>query len=229
MLLRFAFLIIEMRISVCIIILSICSVSQTVPRPTRDIVETLLPSGNIRWLKIPKPSERDHAIKQLQEANHTSKGRRVQQIAFLLAVLNVDYQHNRDYLLWVLRGCDVPEIKHGCDDMTGEYLIYLFQHGHPEILAPLLDASVESYSAAGAEGLGAFFSKLVAMSPNVFLDAVRSFPAPTQRKMCYFAGLADGGGMAPVNLKKVRRQLRVRNDEIAQRCLRQLEDANKPK
>ena len=43
-------------------------------------------------------------------------------MAFLLAVLDVNYEQNRDYLIWVLKGCGVPEIKHGCDDMTGEFL-----------------------------------------------------------------------------------------------------------
>jgi hypothetical protein len=218
-----------MRHFVCIIILSVYSVSQTAPKSAQDIVEKLLPEGNISRLEVPKVSERQDAIKQLQEAKRTARGERVQQIAFLLGVLNVDYSRNRDYLLWVLRGCDVPEIKNGCNDMTGEYLVYLFRHGHPEILAPLLDASVKSYNAAGAEGLGAFFAELIAKSPNKFLDAVRSFQILTQKKMCYFAGSGDGGGMAPSDLKKVRERLSAMNDEVARRCLYQVEQANRQK
>ena len=46
--------------------------------------------------------------------------------------------------------------------------------------------------------------------------------------MCYFAGTAGDGGMAPADLKKVRKQLGAMNDETAQRCLREIEEANKP-
>jgi hypothetical protein len=188
----------------------------------------LLPDGNIRQLVMPRPSDRERVIHQLRAAQATAQGVRAQEVAFLLAVLGADYERNRDYLLWVMKGCEVSEIKHGCNDMTGDYLISLYEHGHPEILAPLLSSSVKDYNAAGSEGLGGFFSELVAKSPNDFLDAVRSFPASTQRKMCYFAGLADGSGMAPADLRKVRKQLGTMNDEIARRCLRQIEQANKP-
>ena len=194
----------------------------------QDVVGKILPDGNPRRLVMPKRSERESVIHQLRATRATAQGEHAQQVVFLLAVLGADYERNRDYLLWVLKGCEVPEIKHGCDDMTGEYLIYLYEHGHPEILAPLLSSSVKDYSAAGSEGLGAFFSELVAKSPNAFLDAVRSFPASAQRKMCYFAGAADGGGMSPADLRKVRNQLGAMNDEIARRCLRQIEQANKP-
>lgn len=191
-------------------------------------MQKLIPQESIASLKLPKPSEREDVIKQLKEAQRTAHGPRAQKIAFLLAVLNVDYDRNRDYLLWVLRGCDVPEIKNGCDDMTGEYLIYLLRHGHREILAPLLDAAIEDYNAAGSEGLGGFFSEFVAASPAEFLDAVRSFPAATQRKMCSFAGSGDGGGMRPSDLRKVQASLGAMHDEVARRCLLQIENANKP-
>ena len=217
-----------MRIAIAIALLSIGALSQVMSSQAQDVVGKILPDGNPRRLVMPKRSERESVIHQLRATRATAQGEHAQQVVFLLAVLGADYERNRDYLLWVLKGCEVPEIKHGCDDMTGEYLIYLYEHGHPEILAPLLSSSVKDYSAAGSEGLGGFFSELVAKSPNAFLDAVRSFPASTQRKMCYFAGAADGGGMSPADLRKVRNQLGAMNDEIARRCLRQIEQANKP-
>lgn len=187
-----------------------------------------MPEGNPRRLVMPKPSEGARVIHQLRVAQTTARGDQAQQVAFLLAVFGSDYQRNRDYLLWVLKGCEVPEIKHGCNDMTGEYLFYLYEQGHPDILAPLLNSSVKSHSAAGAESLGELFADLVVKSPKDFLGAVRLFPPSTQRKMCYFAGTAGDGGMAPADLKKVRKQLGAMNDETAQRCLREIEEANKP-
>jgi hypothetical protein len=179
------------------------------------------------WSDVSRPSERADAAKRLKEARRTAYGSHAQQIAFLLAVLNVDYPRDRDYLLWALRGCDVPEIRNGCDELTGSYLVDLFQHGHREILAPLLNAAIKDYNAAGSEILGGFFSELVASSPEEFLDGVRSFPVPTQKKMCYFAGLGDGGGMGPSDLKELRARLGAMHDEVAQRCLLQIESANK--
>ncbi len=167
------------------------------PRAERSqtVVEKLMPDGGTRRLRLPKPEERAPVIRQLQRMQTDIHKPDVQRVAFLLAVLGLDYERNRDYLLWVFKGCSVPEIKHGCDDMTGEFLAYLYEHGHSEVLKPLMKDG-NSYNAAGSEFVGDFLSKLIAKSPDNFLDGVRSFPAPTQKKICYFAGSADGGGMA---------------------------------
>ncbi len=215
-------------ILVYILVVSAFSFAQTVSRSgDDDVVARLLPDGSVRALVLPSPSEKASTIKQLKKAKHEAGGQRAQQIAFLLAALDVEYQQNRDYLLWVLNGCDVPEAKNGCDDMTGEYLAYLFEHGHPEILVPLLGASIKSYNATGSEFLGEFFSDLVTNSPDNFLGAVGRFPRATQEKMCYFAGRADGGGMAMEKLKRVRQELGSLKDQVARRCLRNIEEANK--
>jgi hypothetical protein len=86
-----------------------------------------------------------------------------------------------------------------------------------------------SYNAAGSEFVGTFLSETVAKSPDSFLDAVGSLPVPSQKKVCYFAGLADGGGMTPANLRRVRKAVAAKFDDVAARCLREIEDANKSK
>ena len=146
----------------------------------------------------------------------------------MLALLKADYESNRDYLLWVLKGCDTPKIVHGCDDMTPVYLISLYEHGHPEILPSLFRSSLQNYNASGSEALGGLLSDLVVKSPNIFLDNLKSFPVSEQKEICYSAGLADGGGMAPENLKNLEKRLDVLNDEMADTCIRQIEKANKP-
>ncbi len=195
--------------------------------PQRDIVEQLLPYGEIPKEVVVQAERRDRIIQRLRAAQHTADARRAQRVAFLLAALDADYDRNRDYLLHVLAGCNYPEIRYGCDDMTGFYLIYLWEHGHPEILAPLLGTSIGGYNAAGSEGLGAFFGDLVQKSPEKFLDAVGTLPVSTQKKACSFAGTSDGGGLGAKGLAQARKKLRGIGGEVALRCLKEIEDSNK--
>src|ERR1017187_4974910 len=194
----------------------------------QTVVEKLMPDGGTDRPLVLKPEQKTDVIQQLKRMQTDTNKPDAQRVAFLLAVLGVDYERNRDYLIWALRGCSVPEIKRDCDDMTGEFLAYLYEHGHSEVLVALMRDG-NSYNAAGSEFVGGFLSTLVAKSPDRFLDAVRSFPAPTQKKICYFAGSADGGGMAPSGFQKARKALAAETDDVAGRCLRELERANKPK
>ena len=214
-------------LAITILLFSFCFPSQAAQKPPADIVQKLLPNpNNPSSVVLPKPAERADDIKLLKEAQRDASGFRAQQLSFVLAALNVDYERNRDYLIWVLRGCDVPEIKNGCDENTGQYLVYLL-HGHRDVLAPLLDAATKDYNAVASEGLGSFFAGFAANSPDDFLAAVRSFPVAGQKRACSFAGSGDGGGMALEDLKKVRAHWGTMNDEVAQRCLRAIEGAHK--
>jgi hypothetical protein len=217
-----------MRVTIAVRILLICALSQSATSRAQNVVRTMLPDGNIRRLVMSKPSDRERIIQQLRAVQATAQEGRAQEVAFLLAVLGSDCERNRDYLLWVMKGCEVSEIKHGCNDMTGDYLIYLYKTGHTEILAPLLSSSANNYNAAGSESLGSFMSEVVVKSPEDFLDAIRSFPPSKQERVCSLAGTAEGGGMALTDLRSAQKELGTMNDEIARRCLRQIERANKP-
>lgn len=193
-----------------------------------DLIAQILPDGTVpKDLKV-MPDHRGRVIKELKRAQATAQGQRAQQVAFILATLNVDYVKNRDYLFHVLSGCNYPEIRYDCDDMTGEYLIYLYRHGHTEILAPLLKTSIGSYNAAGSEGLGADFGEMIQKSPESFLQAVSTLPLATQKQVCSFAGSGDGGGLGAKGLSQARRNLHRIGGEVALRCLTQIEVANKP-
>ena len=76
--------------------------------------------------------------------------------------------------------------------------------------------------------LGGYFGDLVLKSPEKFLEAVDTFPVPTQKKACGFAGSTDGGGMGAKELAQARKKLRAIGSEVALRCLREIEIANKP-
>ena len=193
-----------------------------------DIVEKLLPNGSVPRDVSVKPEQRDFIIKKLKLAQNTAHAQRAQRVAFLLAALDVDYGRNSGYLVHVLSGCDYPEIRYDCDDVTGDYLIYLYEHGHQEILAPLLKTSIGSYNAAGSEGLGAYFGELVQKSPEKFLDAVGTLAMLMQKKACGFAGSSDGGGLGAKGLVEARKKLRAIGSEVALRCLKEIEVANKP-
>jgi hypothetical protein len=218
-------------IGAALLVVAASAVGQSLSSRTENgqtVVEKLMPEGGPHPLQMPTPEQRVPVIRQLQRMQNDIHKPDAQQVAFLLAVLGVDYERNRDYLIWVLRGCSVPEVKHGCDDMTGEFLAYLYEHGHPEVLIPLMKYG-NSYNAAGSEFVGGFLSEVVAKSPDSFLDAVRSFPVPTQKEICYFAGSADGGGMAPSDFQKARKALAAKKDDVAERCLREIKHANRPK
>ena len=101
--------------------------------------------GTPVWLPRPrragKPASRTHALKG--ETARTTAGaillhyvrvtrsavpppdqaashaRQAQQVAFILAALNVEYDRNRDYLFHAFSGCNYTQIRYGCDYMTG--------------------------------------------------------------------------------------------------------------
>jgi hypothetical protein len=212
-----------------VMMVALSALAQSGPGESQqDVVEKLLPKGAVPRSLLIKPEQRNSIIKKLKAAQDNAHAQRAQRVAFLLAALDVEYDRNRDYLIHVLSGCNYPEGRYDCDDVTGDYLIYLYEHGHQEILAPLLKTSIGSYNAAGSEGLGAFFGELVQKSPEKFLEAVGTFALPTQRKACGFAGASDGGGLGAEGLALVRKKLRVIGGEVANRCLKEIEAANRP-
>ena len=194
----------------------------------QNLIEQFLPDGAVPKNLNVTPDRCERVIKELKRAQPTAHGQRAQQVAFILAALNVDYVKNRDYLFHVLSGCNYPEIRYDCDGTTGEYLMYLYKHGHAEILAPLLKTSVESYNAAGTESLGAEFGEMIQKSPESFLQAVSTLPVATQKRVCNFAGSGDGVGLGVKGLAQAQRNLHRIRGEVALRCLTQIEVANKP-
>ena len=167
-------------------------------------------------------------MKQLQVAQKRATGERAQEVAFLLAAYDSDYEKNRDYLIHILRGCSGLSTKLGCNDNTGAFLIVLYKRGHKELLEPLMLVGKDTNGAALAEEVGDFCSEVLLKRPAEFLDTIRQFPARTQRQVCELAGAGDGGGMAPADLKRVRKQLTAKSDEVATRCWRGVETSNRP-
>lgn len=193
-----------------------------------DVVTKLLPNHYPQKLPGLNPAESKKVISQLQSAQRKATGMRAQEVTFLLAAYNSDYQKNRDYLVHVLRGCATHSVQFGCDEITGAFLEALYQRGHKDVLKPLMLYGKDSYNASLAELLGDFCSRVLANHTDEFLGAIRSMTPKDQRKVCEFAGSADGGGMNPKNLQQVRKNLKRINDDLALRCLRAVELGSKP-
>jgi hypothetical protein len=197
-------------------------------KQTTDIVSRLLPNpSNPHRVEQVSPSDRDTVVKQLRAAQAHGTGERLQQTAFLLALLNSDYEKNRDYLTHTLRGCTTETIRYGCDVDTGAFLMVLFERGHQDALQPLMLYGTNSYNAALAELVGDFLATTLSKHSTDFLNVLRHFPSTTQTKVCGFAGAGDGGGMAPTDLQRVRTLLKKQEDSVALRCLKAVEKSNR--
>ena len=192
-----------------------------------DVVQTLLP--NDQPIQFPRvlPEQRSLVVERLLRDQRRATGDRAQQIAFLLAALGVHYIQNRDYLIHVLRGCDTPSIRYSCSDVTGEFLMLLYKHGHHDLLEPLILIGSGSYNSSLSEGLGVFYGEVLIRHPAEFLSAIRGASLKKQDDACYLAGLADGGGLSPNDLKRARTVLSAVRGELAHRCLHEVESANK--
>ncbi len=217
------------HLSVVLLLFLLATVEVAQQHATPDIIARLLPDHDARRVIDLNPAEKAKAVEQLRLIQKRATGERSQEVAFLLAAYDVDYEKNRDYLIHTLRGCTSPSIKFGCNDNTGAFLIALYERGHKELLEPLMLLGKDSYNAALAEGVGAFYSEVLLKHTAEFLSTIRPFPSQTQRRLCELAGTGDGGGMSPADLKRVRKQLGAeREDEVAAKCLRAVEAANKP-
>ena len=196
-------------------------------RAEDDIVARLLPDHNPQRVPDLRPADKSKAIERLQLAQKRATGVRSQEVAFLLAAYDSDYERNRDYLIHTLRGCATPSIKFGCEDNTGALLIALYERGHKEVLKPLMLYGKDSYNASLAELVGDFYSRVLANNPTEFLETIRDMTPRAQKRLCELAGAADGSGMAPKDLQQVRKKLRATRDDLALRCLRAVESANR--
>ncbi len=218
-----------MRLSVQFVVLAgMAAIGVGQQDSNRDIVAKLLPDGNPRRLMSLNPAEKIDAVKRLRSAQERATGKRSQEVAFLLAVFDSDYEKNRDYLVHVLSGCTSPSIKFGCNEDVGAFLIALYERGHGDVLEPLMLLGKDSYSASLAEMLGSFYSDVLSNNPIDFLETIRRFKPETQRRLCELSAAGDGSGMAAKDLQRVRRQLKATGGELALTCLRAVEAANKP-
>jgi hypothetical protein len=192
-----------------------------------DVVARLLPDGDPHRIVEVDPAKKSAVVKDLQSAQKTAKETRAVEVAFLLAVYGANYEKNRDYLVDNLRGCTNSAIKSGCDGNVADFLIVLYERGHKDVLKPLMLVGKDSYSPVVGETLGSFISNLIADGPTDFFDTIRGLSPETQKELCDFAGMADGGGLSADRLHQIQKELNARGDAISLNCLQAIEAANR--
>ncbi len=200
---------------------------QTTHKPNVDIIERLLVREFPLKVRLLDQTERADAVRQLQAAQPAARGKRSQEIAFLLASLGSNYSSNRDHIIKALRACGSAGMSYDCSEDLVVLLIGLYESGHYEVLSPLLVVGRQS-DAALSEMLGDFYSSVLRRTPVEFIHAIRSMTVPVQEKLCALTGSTDGSGMSPADLNRVRNQLNQIGGDVAVRCLWQIERANKP-
>ena len=172
----------------------------------------------------PKPANRARAIRLLLAIKHNETGWNRQKAIYLLAMLGYDYERNRDELLKVWHGCVVKEDGTECDFMTALALIGLYEHGHKELLRPLL-AGCRNSDGALSEALFPFYAEQLERNPRDFLAALASFPRKEQQSICKYAAWEYDDGPDPETLRKVFNRLMKIGGGVADRCARSYKES----
>jgi hypothetical protein len=155
-----------------------------------------------------------------------ASGERARDIAYALAVFNVEYEHNRDYLMKLLHTClSGPESSPGddlCDSRLGDYLINLYWRGDSELLLPLLRVA-DSQSEA-IEDDGYFLADLLDRRAPEALRALQGLSIEEQQYVCREAGTDEFSIDSP-KLERVAKFLRAEGGDVALRCLQAVQTA----
>jgi hypothetical protein len=142
-------------LSIALSLIGVGTISFAASKLGDDSVDRLLSDGDLNAVFKLQPDEKARMAKQLVAARHGAFAQQNQRIDYLLASLGREYERNRDDLLFHFQGCTHAKPDRDCDDMTGEYLMELYLHGHREVLRPLCAAfPIENVTLS--EGLGSF-------------------------------------------------------------------------
>jgi hypothetical protein len=155
----------------------------------------------------------------LRKEQLTASPERLRDISYVLAVFNVEYQKNRDYLLSSLADClsrpkesSEDEV---CDrDLLG-FLTNLYWRGDGELLAPLLQIAESRGDVIG--GIGTFYADLLDRRGSAALDVMGRLPDDKQKLVCRLA--ADDSSINSSKRDRIIASLRKASGAPATRCL----------
>lgn len=192
------------------------------------ILAALIPDGNWAYDSQLGRFRREDVVRVLYSAQSSAYGERAAGIAYLLAILNEDYNRNRNQLVNSLAGCralNYPD-KNSCADMISSYLRELERRGDTSLIGKQF-AIYDLADGAIASDLGMFYSYELRRYSEPFLAALNQFPKRDQQSICQMAAFEDGGGMADEDHAAAVDQLRTmtRKRELsttATNCLRVL-------
>jgi len=147
---------------------------------------------------------------------------------YALAVFNVEYQQNRDYLLSLLNICLSNPNRSALEDICDneklyQYLANLYWRGDTDMLGPLLQAAGET-QAGVVDGAGSFYADLLDRRPAEILKGLDGLSTEKQIAVCKLAGKDDLSMNSPKE-ERVEKQLRAIGTDTANRCLQETEKA----
>jgi hypothetical protein len=163
----------------------------------------------------------------LLQEQPTASGEAARDTAYTLAVFNVEYQKNREYLLNFLTSCTSgPEIypqPDGCDDKLLDELTNLYWRGDDGLLDPLLES--DPHKEVLLE-ISYFYVALLDRRPEAILKELQLLPIEKQGTVCNLAGNEFSVGNPQFD--RITQHLRSAEGKAAQQCLREMQKAIRP-
>jgi hypothetical protein len=169
----------------------------------------------------PQPNPPTELTDKLRSEQLKALPGRARDIAYVLAVFNVEYQKNRDYLLSSLISClsrpkESPE-NGVCDSDLLSFAANLYWRGDSELLVPLLQVAESRRDVIGS--IGTFYSDLLDRRGAIALNAMRELPDVKQQLVCKLADEDDLSVDSPKR-QRIMAFLRGSKAEAVSQCLR---------
>lgn len=164
------------------------------------------------------PAELFDALRKDQPNASPGRGR---DIAYVLAVFDVEYQKNRDLLLLSLKSClSKPKESSEDDVCDGDLLSFvtnLYWRGDSALLAPLLQIAESRRDVI--DDIGTFYADLLDRRGVIVLSAMGELSDDKQHLVCKLAD-ADDLSINPPNRDRIIAFLRGASGAAATQCLR---------
>lgn len=149
---------------------------------------------------------------------------RLRDVSYVLAVFNVEYQKNRDYLLSTLNNClsrpkESPE-DDVCDGDLFSFVANLYWRGDSQLLPPLLQIAEPRRDVIGE--IGTFYADLLDRRGVVVLGGIERLPGDKPQVVCRLAD--DDLSVNSPKRERIKAFLRNARGTAAVQCLRALGD-----
>jgi hypothetical protein len=155
----------------------------------------------------------------LQKEQLGASPERLRDIAYMLAVFNVDYQKNRDYLLSSLKNClsrpKESQEDDVCDGDLLSFLTNLYWRGDTTLLPILLQIAESRRDVIG--DIGTFYADLLDRRGVIVLNAMGASPDDEQQLVCKLAD--DDLSINSPKRKRIKAFLHKARNRAATQCL----------
>jgi len=164
-------------------------------------------------------------VDRLRREQSSAQGEKAMDIAYALAVFNIDYEKNREYLLSLLDIClsnpSKAPLDGICDDTKlYKFLANLYWRGDYKLLSTLLQTSDSHADVVDEDGY--FYGDLLDRRTAEILRELDSLSTEKQKAVCRLAGKDDLSMDLPKE-ERVSKQLKAIGGESATCCLQEIE------